>query len=114
MLFYIRIELDRSNADGRSLQASTDKMLCFQGLYGFWRDYLPFLDFLKSIESTGQTDFSEFAGDSSQTVVTPSPLTALAVQGIIKQRMEASICVPEIRQKKFCAASIMRAVRFSG
>jgi len=31
LLFYIRIELDRSNVDGRSFQASTDKILYFQG-----------------------------------------------------------------------------------
>ena len=35
LAFYIRIELDRSNVDARSFQASTNKMLYFQGLYGF-------------------------------------------------------------------------------
>ena len=28
--------------------------------------------------------------------------------------MEASVCVPEIMQKKFCTASMLRAARFSG
>ena len=35
LAFYIRIELDRSNVDARSLQVHPDKGLCFQGLYGF-------------------------------------------------------------------------------
>ena len=35
LAFYIRIELDRSNVDGRSFQAHPDKMLRFQALYGF-------------------------------------------------------------------------------
>ena len=35
LAFYIRVELDRSNVDGRSFQAHSDKMLYFQGLYGF-------------------------------------------------------------------------------
>ena len=35
LAFYIRIELDRSNVDGRSFQTLSDKMLYFQGLYGF-------------------------------------------------------------------------------
>ena len=69
LAFYIRIELDRSNVDGRSFQALTDKMLYFQGLYGFCREHLVFLNFLKSIESTGKTGFFSFTEDSSQTVV---------------------------------------------
>ena len=35
LAFYIRIELDRSNVDARSLQVHPDKVLHFQGLYGF-------------------------------------------------------------------------------
>ena len=35
LAFYIRIELDRSNVDGRSFQTQSDKMLCFQGVYGY-------------------------------------------------------------------------------
>ena len=37
LAFYIRIELDRSNVDGRSFQAQPDKMLHFQSLAGFQR-----------------------------------------------------------------------------
>ena len=105
LAFYIRIELDRSNADGRSLQASTDKMLCFQGLYGFWRDYLPFLVFLKSIESTGQTGFSEFAGDSSQTVVTVISLQKQHFRKNIKTR-----CLQNCKQRIFICRSIIKIV----
>ena len=70
LVFFIRIELDRTNVDGWSFQASTDKMLCFQGLYGFYRKHLVFLNFLKSSGNTGETGFFSFAEDSSQTVVT--------------------------------------------
>ena len=52
LAFYIRIELDRSNVDGRSFQAHPDKMLFFQGLYGFRRKH-PFpLNFPETIENT--------------------------------------------------------------
>ena len=71
LAFYIRIELDRSNVDGRSFQAHPDKMLCFQRLYGFRRKH-PFpLNFPETIENTRRTGFSCFAEDSRQTVVTP-------------------------------------------
>ena len=70
LAFYIRIELDRSNVDGRSFQALTDKMLCFQGLYGFYRKHPVSLNFLKTIENTGQTGFLRISDDSSQIVVT--------------------------------------------
>ena len=80
LAFYIRIELDRSNVDARSLQVHPDKVLCFQGLYGFWRECSSFLNDCKAIENTGQTGFSGFGGDSSQTVVAPLPLTARAIQ----------------------------------
>ena len=53
LLFYIRIELDRSNVDGRSFQAHPDKMLCFQGLRDFQRKYPVSLNFMKTIENTG-------------------------------------------------------------
>ena len=66
---YIRIELDRSNVDGRSFQASTDKMLYFQGLAGFYRGYCKLPNFRTSLENTGQTGFFGFMRDSSQTVV---------------------------------------------
>ena len=35
LAFYIRIELDRSNVNGRHFQVRTDKVLCFQALCGF-------------------------------------------------------------------------------
>ena len=57
LAFYIRIELDRSNVDARSFQVPPDKMLCFQGLYGFRQDFPPFLNDCKTIENTGQTSF---------------------------------------------------------
>ena len=53
----------------RSFQAVTDKMLCFQGLYGFRRDSPSFLNDCKTIENTGQTGFWDFADNGSQTVV---------------------------------------------
>ena len=70
LAFYIRIELDRSNVDGRSFQAHPDKMLFFQGTGCFRRKH-PFpLNFPETIENTRRTGFSCFAEDSSQTVVT--------------------------------------------
>ena len=69
LAFYIRIELDRSNVDARSFQAHPDKMLHFQGLYDFRRDFPPFLNDCKTIENTGQTDFLGISDDSSQIVV---------------------------------------------
>ena len=70
LAFYIRIELDRSNVDARSFQAHPDKMLCFQGLCGFYRQHPVSLDFQKTIENTRKTSFFDFFSDSSQTVVT--------------------------------------------
>ena len=74
LAFYIRIELDRSNVDVRSLQVHPDKVLCFQGLYGFRRDSPAFLNDCKAIENTGQTGFFGFTGDSSQIVVMQLPV----------------------------------------
>ena len=53
----------------RSFQASTDKMLYFQGLAGFHRGYCKLPNFRTSLENTGQTGFFGFMRDSSQTVV---------------------------------------------
>jgi len=61
LAFYIRIGLDRSNVDSRSFQAQPDKMPCFQGLRDFQRKYPVSLNFLKTIENTGQTGFFGFA-----------------------------------------------------
>ena len=69
LAFYIRMELNRSYVDCRSFQAQTDKMLCFQWLCGFQREYQPFLNFPKAIENTGKIRFFDFADGSSQTVV---------------------------------------------
>ena len=69
--FYIRIELDRSNVDGRSFQAYPDKILHFQSLAGLCRVCRKFLNFHKGIENTEQNGFFGFLDDSSQTVVTP-------------------------------------------
>ena len=71
LAFYIRIELDRSNVDGRSFQAYPDKILHFQSLAGFCRVCRKFLNFHKGIENTEQNGFFGFLDDSSQTVVTP-------------------------------------------
>ena len=54
MLFYIRIKLVRSYVGCQSFQARPDKMLYFQGSYSFQRKRSSFLNFLKSIENTGQ------------------------------------------------------------
>jgi hypothetical protein len=53
LAFYIRVELARSNVDGRSFQAHPDKMLCFQRLCDFQRKYPVSLNFTKTIENTG-------------------------------------------------------------
>ena len=73
LAFYIRIELDRSNVDGRSFQAHPDKMLYFQSLVGFQRICSKLPNFPESIENTGQNGFLGFADNSSQIVVTPVP-----------------------------------------
>ena len=65
LAFYIRVELDRSNVDGRSFQASTDKMLYFQGLYGFRRDSPSFLNDCKTVENTEEIGFLGISDDSS-------------------------------------------------
>ena len=65
LAFYIRIEIDRSNVDVRSLQVHPDKVLCFQGLYGFWRECSSFLNDCKTIENTGQIGFLGISDDSS-------------------------------------------------
>ena len=71
LAFYIRVELDRSNVDGRSFQAQPDKMLHFQSLAGFQRICSKLPNFPESIENTGQNGFLGFADNSSQIVVTP-------------------------------------------
>ncbi len=46
--FYIRIELDRSNVDGRSFQAHPDKMLYFQRLVRFSAKISGFSEFYEN------------------------------------------------------------------
>ena len=58
----------------RSFQASTDKMLCFQGMFSFRRKRPSFLNCCGTIENTGQTGFFGFTGDSSQIVVMQLPV----------------------------------------
>ena len=74
LAFYIRIELDRSNVDGRSFQAHPDKMLHFQGFAGFYRGYCKLPNFRTSLENTRQNGFFGIIDGSSQTVVKPLPL----------------------------------------
>ena len=107
MLFYIRIELDRSNVDGRSFQASTDKMLYFQGLYGFRRDSPAFLNDCKAIENTGQTDFFGISDDSSQIVVTVISLPEQHFRKNIKTR-----CLQNYKQRIFICRSIENALDY--
>ena len=103
--FYIRIELDRSNVDGRSFQASTDKMLYFQGLYGFRRDSPAFLNDCKAIENTGQTGFFGISDDSSQIVVTVISLSEQHFRKNIKTR-----CLQNYKQRIFICRSIIKIV----
>ena len=58
----------------RSFQASTDKMLGFQGMFSFRRKRPSFLNCCGTIENTGQTGFFGFTGDSSQIVVMQLPV----------------------------------------
>ena len=102
---YIRIELDRSNVDGRSFQASTDKMLYFQGLYGFRRDSPAFLNDCKAIENTGQTGFFGISDDSSQRVVTVISLPEQHFRKNIKTR-----CLQNYKQRIFICRSIIKIV----
>ena len=105
LAFYIRIELDRSNVDGRSFQASTDKMLYFQGLYGFRRDSPAFLNDCKAIENTGQTGFFGISDDSSQIVVTVISLQEQHFRKNIKTR-----CLQNYKQRIFICRSIIKIV----
>ena len=105
LAFYIRIELDRSNVDGRSFQASTDKMLYLQGLYGFRRDSPAFLNDCKAIENTGQIGFLGISDDSSQIVVTVISLPEQHFRKNIKTR-----CLQNYKQRIFICRSIIKIV----
>ena len=99
LAFYIRIELDRSNVDGRSFQAYPDKMLCFQGMFRFRRKRPSFLNFWGTIENTGQTGFFGFTGDSSQIVVMQLPVAGKLFQEWI------TWCAASTKHEKWSAYS---------
>ena len=105
LAFYIRIELDRSNVDARSLQVHPDKVLCFQGLYGFWRECSSFLNDCKTIENTGQIGFLGISDDSSQIVVTVISLQKQHFRKNIKTR-----CLQNYKQRIFICRSIIKIV----
>ena len=105
LAFYIRIELDRSNVDARSLQVHPDKVLCFQGLYGFWRECSSFLNDCKTIENTGQIGFLGISDDSSQIVVTVISLQKQHFKKNIKTR-----CLQNYKQRIFICRSIIKIV----
>ena len=105
LAFYIRIELDRSNVDARSLQVHPDKVLCFQGLYGFWRECSSFLNDCKTIENTGQIGFLGISDDSSQIVVTVISLQKQHFRKNIKTR-----CLQNYKQRIFICRSITKIV----
>ena len=105
LAFYIRIELDRSNVDARSLQVHPDRVLCFQGLYGFWRECSSFLNDCKTIENTGQIGFLGISDDSSQIVVTVISLQKQHFRKNIKTR-----CLQNYKQRIFICRSIIKIV----
>ena len=105
LAFYIRIELDRSNVDARSLQVHPDKVLCFQGLYGFWRECSSFLNDCKTIENTVQIGFLGISDDSSQIVVTVISLQKQHFRKNIKTR-----CLQNYKQRIFICRSIIKIV----
>ena len=105
LAFYIRIEIDRSNVDARSLQVHPDKVLYFQRLYGFWRECSSFLNDCKAIENTGQTGFLGISDDSSQIVVTVISLQKQHFRKNIKTR-----CLQNYKQRIFICRSIIKIV----
>lgn len=95
----------RSNVDARSLQVHPDKVLCFQGLYGFWRECSSFLNDCKTIENTGQIGFLGISDDSSQIVVTVISLQKQHFRKNIKTR-----CLQNYKQRIFICRSIIKIV----
>ena len=89
----------------RSLQTCSDKMLYFQGLYGFLRECSPFLNDCKTIENTGQTGFFGISDDSSQIVVTVISLPEQHFRKNIKTR-----CLQNYKQRIFICRSIIKIV----
>ena len=78
-----------------------DKVLCFQGLYGFWRECSSFLNDCKTIENTGQIGFLGISDDSSQIVVTVISLQKQHFRKNIKTR-----CLQNYKQRIFICRSI--------
>ena len=68
-----------------------DKVLCFQGLYGFWRECSSFLNDCKTIENTGQIGFLGISDDSSQIVVTVISLQKTTFQEKYKDALLAEL-----------------------
>ena len=89
----------------RSFQTLSDKMLYFQGLYGFRRDSPAFLNDCKAIENTGQTGFLGISDDSSQIVVTVISLPEQHFRKNIKMR-----CLQNYKQRIFICRSIIKIV----
>ena len=89
----------------RSFQVHPDKVLCFQGLYGFWRECSSFLNDCKTIENTGQIGFFGISDDSSQIVVTVISLQKQHFRKNIKTR-----CLQNYKQRIFICRSIIKIV----
>ena len=89
----------------RSFQAHPDKMLHFQGLYGFRRDSPSFLNDCKTVENTEEIGFLGISDDSSQIVVTVISLPEQHFRKNIKTR-----CLQNYKQRIFICRSIIKIV----
>ena len=94
-----------SGLQSRSFQAHPDKVLCFQGLYGFWRECSSFLNDCKTIENTEEIGFWWISDDSSQIVVTVISLPEQHFRKNIKTR-----CLQNYKQRIFICRSIIKIV----
>ena len=83
----------------------TDKMLYFQGLYGFRRDSPSFLNDCKTVENTEEIGFLGISDDSSQIVVTVISLPEQHFRKNIKMR-----CLQNYKQRIFICRSIIKIV----
>ena len=83
----------------------TDKMLHFQGLYGFRRDSPSFLNDCKTVENTEEIGFLGISDDSSQIVVTVISLPEQHFRKNIKTR-----CLQNYKQRIFICRSIIKIV----
>ena len=82
-----------------------DKMLHFQGLYGFRRDSPSFLNDFKTVENTEEIGFLGISDDSSQIVVTVISLPEQHFRKNIKMR-----CLQNYKQRIFICRSIIKIV----